>query len=169
MWESWEERMERAERRIERSGRPLYRDPLAWGIAVLMLASAALMVWLLYSAGTAAAELAKPMLRQVPGVTWRFEVTESVKQYRKKPILVDAILWTEENLDEVLEFAVKRGWGGRVTIATGLSGKEVNIDTLKGTRTASVGDYIVCGVAGEHYELYPMKPTIFHRTYEALE
>ena len=37
------------------------------------------------------------------------------------------------------------------------------IFTLEGTMKASVGDYIIRGVNGEHY---PCKPDIFEKTYE---
>ena len=41
--------------------------------------------------------------------------------------------------------------------------KELTIDTLEGTLHASVGDWIITGVAGE---IYPCKPDIFEATYE---
>ncbi|MBE7361552.1 hypothetical protein INS20_02245 [Staphylococcus haemolyticus] len=40
------------------------------------------------------------------------------------------------------------------------------IETLEGTMTASLGDYIVKGVDGE---FYPVKPEIFEKTYEVLK
>lgn len=40
------------------------------------------------------------------------------------------------------------------------------IETLEGTMTASLGDYIVKGVDGE---FYPVKPDIFEQTYEVLK
>lgn len=42
---------------------------------------------------------------------------------------------------------------------------ELYIKTLEGNHHVSVGDYIIKGVAGE---LYPCKPDIFERTYEAV-
>ena len=39
------------------------------------------------------------------------------------------------------------------------------VETLEGTMTASLGDYIVKGVNGE---FYPVKPDIFERTYDIL-
>ncbi len=41
--------------------------------------------------------------------------------------------------------------------------KEEKIETLEGTMTASVGDYIITGVKGEQY---PCKPDIFLMTYD---
>ena len=41
-----------------------------------------------------------------------------------------------------------------------------DIETLEGTMHADYGDYIIKGVNGE---LYPCKPDIFEKTYEAME
>ena len=40
------------------------------------------------------------------------------------------------------------------------------IETLEGNHYASIGDYIIKGVAGE---FYPRKPAIFNATYEKVE
>ncbi len=40
---------------------------------------------------------------------------------------------------------------------------QLSINTLEGTHWVSPGDYVVCGVQGE---LYPVKPDIFHATYD---
>jgi len=40
----------------------------------------------------------------------------------------------------------------------------LKIFTLEGTHMASIRDYIIKGVAGE---VYPCKPDIFEKTYEA--
>lgn len=40
---------------------------------------------------------------------------------------------------------------------------EVQIETLEGTMTGNVGDYLIQGVDGEYY---PCKPEIFKATYE---
>lgn len=40
------------------------------------------------------------------------------------------------------------------------------IPTLEGHLIAQLGDWIICGVAGE---LYPCKPDIFRDTYEAVD
>jgi hypothetical protein len=44
---------------------------------------------------------------------------------------------------------------------------EVLIDTLEGTMTASVGDFVIEGVSGSDF--YPCKPEIFEATYEEAE
>lgn len=43
--------------------------------------------------------------------------------------------------------------------------KELKIDTLEGTMTASPGDWIITGVNGEQY---PCKPDVFKKTYQAV-
>ena len=57
------------------------------------------------------------------------------RSYRKKPIVVEAYQ----------------------------TDKEFAIETLEGTMTANVGDFIITGVSGEQY---PCKPDIFYRTYD---
>ena len=42
----------------------------------------------------------------------------------------------------------------------------VVIDTLEGTMTGDIGDWIITGVEGEKY---PCKPSIFEKTYELVE
>ncbi|CAL4858182.1 hypothetical protein BRC2024_KWYBBTRE_CDS_0079 [Acinetobacter phage vB_AbaM_AB-Navy-v2] len=41
----------------------------------------------------------------------------------------------------------------------------LSIETLEGTMTASLNDYIVQGVNGEYY---PCKPEIFDKTYDVV-
>lgn len=88
-----------------------------------------------------------------------------MKRYRKKPVIVDAIQWTGENTDEVLQQC-----NGCATYEPMVSGNNlIVIDTLESdddhsTRhAASVGDFIIKGVQGE---FYPCKPDIFDQTYE---
>ena len=45
------------------------------------------------------------------------------------------------------------------------NGSAIEIPTLEGTMTATVGDWIIKGVAGE---FYPCKPDIFEKTYESI-
>lgn len=44
--------------------------------------------------------------------------------------------------------------------------KEIKIETLEGTMTASPGDWIITGINGEKY---PCKPDIFEKTYAPCE
>ncbi len=78
-----------------------------------------------------------------------------VSQYRKKPVVIDAVQWDGGNRDEVFNFAGKFAEFGD---STGMI-----IKTLEGQHIASVGDYIIKGVNGE---FYPCKPDIFEKTYD---
>lgn len=75
--------------------------------------------------------------------------------YRKKPVVIEAVRWTGENRSEILTFTENKGSWGDVT--------GMQISTPEGVVTASEGDYIIKGVAGE---FYPCKPEIFELTYE---
>ena len=90
-------------------------------------------------------------------------------KYRKKPVVIDAIEWTGENLLEVIRFA------GQHPSALDLLWDDycdlvrkggLKIFTLEGKMHACIGDFIIKGVQGEHY---PCKPEIFEATYEAVE
>ena len=86
-------------------------------------------------------------------------------KYRKKPVVIEAFQWTggpeqEDDPEWIIE--------ARRTGSTWFENEgtpEVNfiMPTLEGVHEASVGDYIIRGVAGE---IYPCKPDIFLATYE---
>lgn len=90
-------------------------------------------------------------------------------KYRKRPVVVDAILWTGENVDECVEFLMGcdlyddgvyvdgPGIGHAPALGT------IDIPTPEGTMTANAGDWLIRGVAREPY---PCKPEIFKATYE---
>ncbi|WP_267244379.1 hypothetical protein [Streptomyces sp. PR69] len=87
-------------------------------------------------------------------------------RYRKRPIEIDAIQWTGDNINAVMDFMhpqepvhVNSLSHMRFTDADEL----VGIQTLEGLMVAGIGDWIVRGVRGE---LYPCKPDIFAETYE---
>lgn len=81
------------------------------------------------------------------------------KQYKKKPVTIESVLFTGENGE-----AVALWCGGKSIYQEGWE-KFVEIPTLEGTMTAKAGDYIIKGVQGE---FYPCKPDIFEATYEAV-
>jgi len=87
-------------------------------------------------------------------------------QYRKKPVVIEAIVWTGKNFDEAMNF-MKNSGGHKGAYEDAeelaLKTKQLKINTLKGTMTASVGDYIIKGIKGEFYHC---KPDIFESTYE---
>ena len=79
-------------------------------------------------------------------------------QYRKKPVVIEAIQYDGDNWDDIevwTDFRAKH-WRSSNVMA---------IETLEGTMTANVGDWIIKGVAGE---FYPCKPDIFKATYEEI-
>lgn len=76
--------------------------------------------------------------------------------YRKKPVVIQALLWTGDNDTEVLQFCSKCFF---------IEGNNLKIVTLEGTMSASPGDYIIRGVEGE---FYACKPDIFKKTYESV-
>ena len=80
-------------------------------------------------------------------------------RYRKKPVEVEAIQYTGENHTEIEEFMGVSGLADAHPYA-------VFISTLEGQMRASVGYWIIKGVAGE---FYPCKPDIFEQTYEAVK
>lgn len=74
-------------------------------------------------------------------------------KFRKKPVIIEAIQWTGNNLEEIKDFM------GYYEYAK----KNLIIHTLEGKMVAQVNDWIIRGVQGEYY---PCKPDIFERTYE---
>lgn len=89
----------------------------------------------------------------------------TVNRYRKKPVVIEAIQWTGENLDAVMAFCA-----GDATYTLMSKGNlELVISTLEdgsgfeAQHVASRGDWIIKGVKGE---FYPCKPDIFAATYE---
>lgn len=84
-------------------------------------------------------------------------------KYRKKPVVIDAIQFKENNLLELiigfgLEFS-------RAVIEQELDSHLI-IQTLEGQHKAYLGDWIIRGIKGE---FYPCKPDIFEMTYEVVE
>ena len=81
-----------------------------------------------------------------------------IKKYRKRPVVIEAVIYDGENGEAVADFmrcmepAIKDG--------------KLIIGTLEGQMEASPGDYIIKGVEGE---FYPCKPAIFIKTYEEVE
>lgn len=89
--------------------------------------------------------------------------------FRKKPVVVEAVQWKGDNELEVMDFV-----GKRLEVSKPPSAMELDhdiphaayrlvISTLEGEMTASRMDWIIKGVSGE---FYPCKPDIFAKTYE---
>ena len=86
-----------------------------------------------------------------------------MKQYRKKPIVIEAVQYDGDN-----EFDIKDWAQGAITspFTYGKNPPKLEIKTLEGVMTANIGDWIIKGVAGE---FYPCKPDVFAATYEPVE
>ena len=78
------------------------------------------------------------------------------QKFRKKPVEIEAVLWTGDNPKEVMGFM---DW--RNVTYDDVDG--MCIYTLEGIHHASIGDWIIKGVKGE---FYPCKPDIFAATYD---
>lgn len=92
-----------------------------------------------------------------------------IQKYRKRPVEIEAVRVTPDNVDEVARWC-----GGRVVRESKPSDPSdvyvaLQIPTLEGVMTAQTyhgGDYLIRGVAGE---FYPCKPDIFDATYEPVQ
>jgi hypothetical protein len=80
-------------------------------------------------------------------------------KYRKKPLVIDAVLWKGNNFIDLHDLGMEHINHDSLT-------DEITIFTLEGTMTAKKGDYIIKGIKGE---FYPCKPSIFKKTYEIVE
>lgn len=97
--------------------------------------------------------------------------SNSVKRYKKKPVIIEAMKYTEDNYEEAIAFVGEENCKVIVNRVNRLSvnpyKKEAivtfHIKTLEGNMLVSNGDYIIKGVNGE---FYPCKPDIFDKTYE---
>jgi len=89
-------------------------------------------------------------------------------RYRKKPVEIEAIQFTEEM---ALRMLIDKHEGPFGLCASGnyhpenrtVSAAWIPIKTLEGVMRADLGDWIIKGVQGE---LYPCKPDIFSATYD---
>ena len=90
-------------------------------------------------------------------------------KYRKKPTVIEAIKFTNENKEKVYSWAreiqqnIYHEWD-----------KEGNpcliVPTLEGEMTCSLGDYLIKEpYPNDWRKLYPCKPDIFEQTYEVVE
>lgn len=90
-------------------------------------------------------------------------------RFRKKPVVIDAIQWTGNNIDEVMPFFgdLSKLPSDGIHVQPGIGHVpalgHLIIPTLEGDHTALPGDWIIKGVKGE---FYPCKPDIFGITYE---
>ncbi len=96
-------------------------------------------------------------------------------KYRKKPVVIEAFklnarglvgadwFWDAVNSNDI----ITHNFGAFYDDPKVYDGPAwCEIKTLEGTMVARTGDYIIRGVNGE---IYPCKPDIFEKTYEAIE
>jgi len=98
-------------------------------------------------------------------------------KFRKKPVVIEAMQWTGDNLYAVTAFVegenpdlrhdmAKEAWQ---YYTTKVAKDGLEIRTLedgadgRAKHVAGIGDWIIKGVAGE---FYPCKPDIFEATYD---
>ncbi len=89
-------------------------------------------------------------------------------KFRKKPVVIEAVQLRWDTWNEMCEFAgVGKISDGK---PEGVMGPDnaigLSIPTLEGVMLAGENDWIIRGI---NNELYPCKPDIFEKTYEAVE
>lgn len=91
-------------------------------------------------------------------------------KYRKKPVVIEAMQFTQENALKIVEWIDDQGGEVQFHVSEDPPATRrvtrIDIGTLEGTMTANPGDWIIKGVAGE---FYPCKPDIFDASYEPAE
>lgn len=87
-------------------------------------------------------------------------ITIQNKVTQKKAVRV-----TEDNLQAVVDWIQETVTKGTAYVSSG-DNPGVLIPTLEGIMRAVVGDWVVCGLAGE---FYPVRNDIFEQSYEVVE
>ena len=92
--------------------------------------------------------------------------------FRKKPVVIEAILFTEDSRQEIINWSGARDKGSPWCGIMDDDGcwvfetHGIRIDTLEGVLWVKPGDWIIKVIKGE---FYPCKPDIFDATYEAAD
>jgi hypothetical protein len=91
-----------------------------------------------------------------------------VVNYRKKTLIIQAIQWTGNNLQEIIDFtglhpSVKHLTWEEYEQIVKIEGLKVT--TLNGPVIVSIKEWIIRGIQGE---FYPCDPDIFEKTYEII-
>ena len=81
----------------------------------------------------------------------------NIKKLETKPVSIEGIQWTGDNLDEIKKFC-----NGLARFSNG----NLYIETTEGTSRASLWDWILCGTEGE---FYPCKPRVVSNKYTIKE
>ena len=85
------------------------------------------------------------------------------KEYRKKPVVIEAVQYVYNSQREVRKFVDEDYWGG---LYSGTDAPQLIIETDEGDHYAQEGDWIIKGV---NDEFYPCKSDVFEQTYEKVE
>ena len=88
-----------------------------------------------------------------------------IKRYRKKPVVIEAIQWDGENAIQIIGW-INKNKCSLFEALLNMQKNTIELETLEGTMSASVDDWIIKGVQGE---FYPCKTDIFEASYEAVE
>lgn len=87
-----------------------------------------------------------------------------IKKARKKPVEIEFMQFNNaDNAYDISQWAVEKI---KYKVSHKFDIGYMYVETLEGTMTANLGDYIVKGVNGE---FYPVKPDIFEKTYEVID
>lgn len=86
-------------------------------------------------------------------------------KFRKKPVVIEAVNFTEKDKFKVAEF-FKGSGEFDIRYSTDRDAFICEIVTQEGNMIAREGDWIIKGVKGE---FYPCKPDIFEATYEKVD
>ena len=85
-------------------------------------------------------------------------------KFRKKPVVIEAIKYTKDNIHSVMDFVEKlSGKDNSKNMKFNVEENEYYIITLEGNMKISNGDFLIQGVNGE---FYPCKEDIFLKTYD---
>lgn len=83
-------------------------------------------------------------------------------KFRKKPVVIDAWQFDDEDFDGRPDWLTQALRDGSVHYRSGVR-PYLLVETLEGNHRGDLGDWIIRGVKGE---LYPCKPDIFALTYD---
>lgn len=86
-----------------------------------------------------------------------------IKSYRKKPVIISAVLFNGHNWKECMSFMA----GEHLLFPNMVEKRDhIMIKTLEGDMRCDIGDYLIKGIKGE---FYPCKPDIFEASYEEVK
>lgn len=88
----------------------------------------------------------------------------NMPMFRKKPVVIEARQFFNDGSSYELIHWINEGQHAIGREFARWHNNEIIVPTLEGQHIASPGDWIIRGVAGEHY---PCKPEIFSATYDA--